>query len=183
MMLLTGCDNSTGTNTGAGNAPNSGAAPPAETWVAHQSTTGGYSALFPVEPKTTSNKQATNAGEIEVNSAMATHADTSFAVATTDYPPDFIEPGDAETMLDDGRDGMVATYNGTVVKDEKIKLGDHPGRAVTIEADAQGVTVKIISRFYLVDNRLYQLMIVGMKDKINEADATKFLDSFKLTGK
>jgi hypothetical protein len=34
-----------------------------------------------------------------------------------------------------------------------------------------------------VDNRLYQLMIVGMKDKINEADATKFLDSFKLTGK
>ena len=35
---------------------------------------------------------------------------------------------------------------------------------------------------YLVNHRLYQLLVLGKKSFVDSADATKFLDSFQLVG-
>jgi hypothetical protein len=70
-------------------------------------------------------------------------------------------------------------YNGTVRQDAKpLLLGEHPGLEVEMEAANQ---VHFLVRLYLVNNRYYQVTAQGPADAIHSPEASRFLDSFKLT--
>ena len=82
-----------------------------------------------------------------------------------------------EQRLEKNRDGLLASLQGELRKDEKITLDKHAGRALEI-AMANDVVAQI--RIYVVGNRNYSLMVLGPKGAMSQAEADKFLNSFKL---
>jgi len=104
---------------------------------------------------------------------------TILAVTYADYPDTFRDV-DPKTILNGVRDGLKGT-DGKVALDEKVTLGKDEdkveGREFRIEA---GTKTAVRVRVFLVDTRLYQVMVTGTKETVNSKAATEFLDSFKL---
>jgi hypothetical protein len=151
-----------------------------ETWTLHDSPAGRYSILFPTAPKLSTLPLPTEEGNIDMHLAGAGSSDIYFGVMHNDFPEKVVAQGDTETMLDGARDNMIATHNGTLLKEVRITLDGHPGRELSIEAVAEGTEATIRSRMFHARPRMYQLIVVGKKGKVNEAEVTKFFDSFKL---
>ena len=84
-------------------------------------------------------------------------------------------------MYDSSRDGAVANMEGKLVSEKNVKLGKHPGREIRINV-AEGKRLFRV-RVYLVEQRLYQVVVFGTPETATSKDADKFLDSFKLTEK
>jgi hypothetical protein len=84
-----------------------------------------------------------------------------------------------QERLDNARDLTVHNAKGKLVKETRIKLaGKYPGREVLIELpSAQGVARQ---RTYIAEGRMYQVIIVGCKEAVNAAGATKFLESLSV---
>lgn len=106
--------------------------------------------------------------------------DGAYAAAFADLP---IPSGESEAQLqarlDGSRDGMVRNVGGTLTSESRITLsGKYPGREV--QADIPSKKGVLRARIYLVDRRLYQVMVTGTKPWATSADATKFLDSLVL---
>ncbi len=63
-------------------------------------------------------------------------------------------------------------------KEKPIELaGKYPGREITIEKKGE-IVAKM--RIYLVNNRLYQVMVLGPGAAFSTKDVGIFLDSFRL---
>jgi hypothetical protein len=82
---------------------------------------------------------------------------------------------------DSSRDGAVANLEGELAGEKDIKLGEYPGREIQI--DVAGGKRLFRVRVYLVDQRLYQVVVFGTKEAATSKEADKFLDSFKLAEK
>ena len=104
-----------------------------------------------------------------------------YSVAFADLPLLTKETtGQIQARLDGARDGMVKKANATLTSAPSITLrGAHPGREVNADLPAQKGILR--AKVYLVDKRLYQVMVVGTKSWATSADATKFLDSLVVT--
>jgi hypothetical protein len=102
-------------------------------------------------------------------------------VAYSDYPAEIIEQTDPQALLDSSRDGAVNNLGGTLVSEEVIDLAGNPGRSLVISANAnQEQTATINSRIYLVENRLYQVLVVSPEGTESLEESLSFLDSFDL---
>jgi hypothetical protein len=84
-------------------------------------------------------------------------------------------------VFDSSRNGAVANLKGKLVREKDIKLDKHPGREVQIEV--AGGKRLFRARVFLVERRLYQVVVFGTKDAATSKEADRSLDSFKLAGK
>lgn len=121
-------------------------------------------------------------GPVTFYSFIVEQSTTAYSVAYTDYPEDLVQTSSAESLLAGGRDGAVANVNATLLDEHSISLKGHPG----IEFEAQAMAgqsprqVFFSARFYLVDQRLYQMIVVTQDRIASSADTQKFLNSFTL---
>jgi len=94
-------------------------------------------------------------------------------------PPAAARPGVEQRRLDNARDVVIAAPKGRLTSERSLPLQKkYPGRE--LEIDAQGET-RIRTRLYVVENRLYQLMVVGSSAWVMSKDALRFFESFQLT--
>ena len=102
--------------------------------------------------------------------------DVAFMVMYNDYPPD-VSKVKPEDILKGCANGL-KTKDRSVVSETDITLGDakYPGKEVQV---FKGTTY-LNARIYLVGNRLYQIMVIGAKDVVNNAEATAFFNSFEV---
>ena len=103
--------------------------------------------------------------------------DTVFGAGYADYPDD------ARHHFGAVRDALIGKSGNKVVDDREITLHDMTGRAVRIEAVADGKednarTVHI--RLFSAGTRLYQLAVISRQDGIGEEDIALYFDSFKI---
>ncbi len=63
------------------------------------------------------------------------------------------------------------------MSNKAIKVAGYTGREVTVETEGAVIRARVL----LVDQRLYQIMVVQGKDHLNPEAAQEFLDSFQLT--
>jgi hypothetical protein len=100
-----------------------------------------------------------------------------YVVATTDIPEAANESEDKlQARLDQGRDQGVQNAKGKLAKETRIKLADkYPGREILVELPTDKDLLR--NRFYLVNGRMYQLMVVGNEAFVNSPDRLKFFDS------
>ena len=146
------------------------------------SETGGFSIETPLDLVEASQSVPTAAGDIEIYTYTAEDDNAAYVVAYSDYPAEIVEQTDPVTILDGGRDGAVGNVGGTLVSEDQIELAGNPGRSLVIDAqtdDGQAATIN--ARIYLVENRLYQALVVVPKDGEDKVDIQGFLDSFTLT--
>jgi hypothetical protein len=80
-----------------------------------------------------------------------------------------------EEVLNKARDGAVG--KGKLIKETKLKHGPYPGREVLVELSA---SVSSRSRLFVVEEKLYQLVILGSREACTAKEADEFLASFKL---
>src|SRR5262249_10664298 len=106
--------------------------------------------------------------------------DDYFAVMYNDFPADKIKGANPDNMLNGGRDRAVANVKGKLISEKKISLGKakYPGRELMIQIPGSPLSVR--QRMYLVENRLYQTIVVGTEGVVKSNLADKFHDSFKL---
>jgi hypothetical protein len=80
-----------------------------------------------------------------------------------------------EETLNRARDGAVG--KGKLLKETKIKHGPYPGRDVVVELPNN---ICSRSQIFVVEGKMYQLVIIGSADACQSKDADRFLDSFRL---
>jgi hypothetical protein len=152
--------------------------PPA--WKEFVSKEGNFKILMPGTPKQEKIETESDFGKgvLYMNSLAA--AGTMYAANYCDFPAD-VKKVPLKQVLDSSRDGAIANMEGKLAKEKDIKLGDHPGREVLI--DVSGSKRLFRARVYLVDQRLYQVVVFGTKEAAMSREADKYLDSFKLDEK
>jgi hypothetical protein len=94
----------------------------------------------------------------------------------SDYPETILK-APADKVLDGGRDGALANTEGKLVSDQGLSLDGFAGREFIIEIPGKGL-MKL--RTFLVRQRLFQVMAMGTKEKIEHEDTGKYLASFRL---
>jgi hypothetical protein len=134
----------------------------------------------PMEPKKQVVKTAT-LGELNVTTVIAEGPhDSYFVVSYSDFPSAQLKKGDEAKRLEQACKGAEESSRGNLRDKKQIRLGDrYAGREFVIEKDG-AVIAKM--RIYLVENRLYQIMVLGKGSIFSskEKDVGVFMDSFRL---
>lgn len=153
-------------------------APPA-TEIRYVSEEGRYSVSLSQQPTLSSQNITAASGDRMVQyMASASLGAGLVMVGYFDYPNTVV------FSLDQARNGMVNSLNGTLLEEESISLGGSPGRQVKIAAKTEdGMDFVDRARFYDVNRRIYVLQCLVPKSADGEAAAQtcgQFFDSFRV---
>jgi hypothetical protein len=100
-----------------------------------------------------------------------------YVVTFVDLPPG---AGAAERLLDEACETALRELpNARQVNRTPVGLAEYPGREMVL--DLGGTEAVMICRFYLVGDRMYELLVGGPGVKPGAKDANRFFDSFELT--
>ena len=154
-------------------------APPPKS-ITYTSPEGRYAVTLSQQP-TLSSQNITAASGDPLVQFMASAPIGSLGLAMIGY---FDYPTTVVFSLDEARNGMVKSLNGTLMGEEAISLGGSPGRAIKIAAKTEsGIDFIDRSRFYDVNRRIYVLQC--LIPKANDSDSAaqtceQFFDSFRV---
>lgn len=144
---------------------------------AFTSDAGKFTINFPGTPTEETQSVPTEVGNIEMVTFMYEKSATEvYMVAYSDYPSALIELSNAKDLLGGAKDGALGTYGATVSTEKDITIDGNPGMFFKANSDSYYVTYEI----YLVDNRLYQIVILKDGAYASESDYNKFTKTFKL---
>jgi len=146
-------------------------------WQEFSSAEGNFAVLMPGTP--THEKTSTNTAVGPIDMHMFTlniKRDAAYMVMYNDYP-EIVTKASPEALLDGGRNGALANTKGKLIGEQSISLDGFPGREIVIDVPGKGL-MKV--RAFLVRQRLFQVLAVGTKEKIDHEDTAKYLTSFRL---
>ncbi len=148
------------------------------------SDAGRFSIVTPTKfTEQTQTTEVPNIGSIDIHTFSGQQGDIAYYVTYTDYPVEIVQKSDPNKMLEGSRDGASSSVNGVITADSSISIDTYPGREFIVEAtDESGKSYAIKSHVFLVDNRLYQIMVITPKGKPLSKGSDEFLLSFKLLG-
>lgn len=154
---------------------------PASAWVSFQSEAGGFQISFPEQPVESTSEDVDADGKALNQTRFQVQFDDGVMFVSIQ---DNLELADAQgpeldQALQRGVEALKRVTGGEVRVNEKLTLHEQfPGWAFA--ADIRGLDGHLRSRMYLVNGRLYQVMVVGTPTFANSQDANRFLDSFAL---
>ena len=139
----------------------------------------GFKISMPAKPTEKKQQVKVAKGHLNVSLLIAEgRKDATFVLSHCDYAATEVKRADLERRLDQARDGAVENSGGKLRKEQLIELIDgnkrHPGRDLLIDKNGE-VIARI--RIYVVERRLYQVMVLGNPPA---KDANTFMDSFRL---
>ncbi len=143
-----------------------------------ESKEGKYSAKFPGEekPKTISQK----AGGLDLYITIVEKGKGGYAVIYSDVTPDVVKAAPAAQLLAGGQKGLEDNFKAKITKSGEAKVlangKEYPARDILAEKEEMHLRIMLI----LVDNRLYQVFVVGSKELVSGPDADAFIKSFEL---
>jgi hypothetical protein len=131
---------------------------------------------FKVQMPGTPKEQQQEVSGITLKSYSVENWTGAYAVAYADIPHSFGELGGKMTaMLDGAENGMVKNVNAKLLRSSEVKLANKfVGREVKAELPNKGL---VLARIFIINRRLYQVVVTGTREWVASADATKFLDS------
>lgn len=137
---------------------------------------GGFSVNFPGEPTFQSEPVDTAAGQITMNGYIYEEsASRVFMINYSDFPESLIAD-DPRGMLQDEKVGALESLGEYTIDDEmELTLNGNPG----LYYKASAGEYYSITSTYLVENRLYQLIILSSGDYPSGDVADSFFGSFK----
>jgi len=145
-------------------------------WVRLNPKGQGFSVLLPGTASEHEGKLTTKAGAVDVAYFLVEYKDLTYVVSVSKFPKGTLKADTQNKRLENARDGALESAGGELVSEKAVKLGTVPGRELLID----GKKAFVRTRIYAAENRLYQTMAVGSKDKVHGANAKRFFDSFKI---
>jgi hypothetical protein len=149
-------------------------------WKEFVSKEGMFTVIMPGTPKSDKLDTESDFGKGVLHMNMVEADKTMYAANYSDFPA-AVKKATLKQLYDSSRDGAVANMDGKLASEKDIKLGTHEGREIRI--DVAGGKRLFRVRVFLVEQRLYQIVVFGTPESATSKDADKFLDSFKLTDK
>jgi hypothetical protein len=154
-------------------------------WVQFQKD--NYKILFPQTPSTDSTIAETKIGTLTVYTHMYESPENSgdsnlvYGLSVTDYPAKYIL-SDSKAFLkgyfEGAVKGAVGNLKGKLLSEKEIVWKNYPGRAIKI--DYGNGTAVVTMKIILVKERAFGLQTISYPGKENNANATKFYDSFDI---
>lgn len=137
-----------------------------------------FSIRFPAEPETGKEVVPTELGDLDMFTIMYEASyDKVYMLAYTDYPADLVNASDAAVLLNGAKEGSLGSFGISTPSYEKsITFEGHPGTYFEANGNDMYVAYKLI----LVENRLYQIVILQMSNPISDSEVEGFIDTFKL---
>jgi WD40 repeat protein/CHAT domain-containing protein/tetratricopeptide (TPR) repeat protein len=137
----------------------------------------GFSVLMPGKPETKTKTLVSLDGPVTLHFFMVRDRLGTFGANYSELPAAALKRQTPEQILDDAT-ASAAVGVGKKLDERKIKLGEHPGREILIEATGGEVYSRM--RFYFFRDRLYQVSVSGPgRASVATKEADRFLDSFK----
>lgn len=153
--------------------------PAIDKWIKYEAPDKTFSAIFPSEPKTAEQP----AGNIKIKMYIVELGDTgALLIATNDMPKiDTTDAAVVKATLDGGVKGAMNNLKGMVTKETDIMWqGKYPGRDVEATAKLGDMDGIVRVKMVLANEKLFQVMAVGVKDSIAKDEIGKFLDSLDI---
>ena len=154
----------TATQTANGQSQNS------RNWKHYRYDADGFTAEFPTEPQAKENDSKTGTRYF----SQLENGNLAYFVEVALLPANLNKT--SQQIFDDYSQGSAKEVKGQVKAVSDVSLAGNPGREFTIENDTMVLRV----RLYVVQRRLYQILVVGTKDLINSAETERFQNSFQL---
>jgi serine/threonine protein kinase len=150
--------------------------PPPE-WQEFSSQEGRFSVMMPGKPQ----PEAMDTGSGITGGKIFT-VDTGgifYGVAYSDYESNIVSGQTTDQLLNGAKEGVLYNTEGDLLSDNEIWIDSYPGKELRVQAPDN---MLLRQRLYLVENRLYQVIIVTDNETAYAADIDKFVQSFKLIG-
>jgi hypothetical protein len=145
----------------------------------YSSDIGEFVIQFPNNPNETEQEIDTDAGKISFHSFIAKDEEYEYAVTLIDYPMSAVQEKGSKAILDDASEGAISSVFGTLLDRNEIVVGGYSGVNQTVET----VDKIFVSNMFLVENRLYLIVMTGSKEAFPHNKAQDFLSSFELLPK
>jgi hypothetical protein len=152
---------------------------PAEEGMLFRSEEGGFSIRFPAAPATERTQVPTVVGDITMVTHTARDGHVDYGVMYGDYPEEMMKDYDLQKGLDGARNGAISNIGGTLIEEQAITFAGQPARAFEAATTLQGAKLRLRARLFLVDNRIFQLMVIHPESETG-AEADAFFASFEL---
>ena len=156
---------------------------PRDDWVLYSPSDGKFRLKLPQQPKLERHNTQTQAGPIELSLFTATGGSgVAYQVGFSDFPDPRLGGQSPDQLLLDAQQGAVRNVGGRLLFQRRLEVLGHPAREYSLEVLKQGMTLRYSARIVLVAARLYQLQVIGLADRVKDADRARFFDSFELVG-
>ena len=86
-----------------------------------------------------------------------------------------------QVLLKGAGEGATRSVDGNVTSQRDVTVGGHPGTELIGSGRKEGKDIEFTIRIYWAKPRLVQTIYVAEKGKANKENATKFLDSLKIS--
>ena len=151
-------------------------------WREVASPDGGFRIRMHGDPRVEQRNVDTPAGKITGNWYSLEGKDSVFGVGFADYPRQILQAVPPRNMFSGVRDSWLKRIEGRLDGNATdIQLdGKWAGMEFTARGRLEGRDAWMRGRLYLVDNRLYQLIVFGNKETIPVSDINQFMGSFKV---
>ena len=151
-------------------------------WRPMEIPEGGFRVLMRGQPHVAKQDVETPAGRMAAHLYSSDRPTSYYAVGYSDYPLAFAVTENPDAIFKGVRDTWLRRVAGRAVgPDRKLTLsGKHPGLEFTAEGNAKGSPAYVQARLFLVDQRLYQVIALGLKNQVPQGEVNRFLQSFQL---
>jgi hypothetical protein len=151
------------------------------TWEEFYSEDANFTVLFPSIPEEETESFDTQVGTISRQTFFVENdgGQTTFLVMCIKYPRDAVESADYDMILNSVRDDLMARYRGKVNQEELVQLDNYPGREFDFEGKWKNSLVFGNVMTFLIEQRLYLLMAMGVEEEVDGEDVEKFFVSFE----
>ena len=144
------------------------------------SESGKFSVIFPENPVEQTHKIDAPGAPLNFHLFIVDQKDRAFLSGYVDYPTGTVTDKNVQAVLDGIRDGNVKGVKGKLFSEKKITFNKkhYPGREVLIEFSDAKLTYR--GRFFLVGDRLYQVIATGPSEFTKGEIVDSYLNSFQL---
>jgi len=141
-------------------------------WIKYSDTPGRFTMMMPISPVKSEQPVETDSGKLINHLFLATTSTAAFLISYVDHPV----KEDPQKILERVRDGAVNGIKGTLLRSTNITHKGYPG----FEFAASVADAVYTSRIYLVNDRLYQIVVVGPPGTKMSEDINRYMASFDL---
>jgi hypothetical protein len=147
---------------------------------------GRFVVSLPKPVQRGSQQVPTKVGNIAMNMVYYDGGAVAYMIIYCDYPAGSVAgSGGPEKVCANASDGAVKNVNGTIRMSSSYQLDDVKGLEVVADIPSKDPKVPANAsvarlRFFVVGDRLYQVMYIGPTGTETNPEAVTFLDSFRL---
>jgi hypothetical protein len=145
----------------------------------------GYTVLLPGRAQTVQREVEVDGRKLPVSMTSTGVGPTMFAVGVVQMPPG-LEPAAQARVLAHFREALVRNIDGKVTARGDAALPGAAGLRAGEFVDARGRAsdgrpARLVARFFIVDDRLYEVIALGGDDALDALALDTYFTSFRLT--